>query len=97
MFSTRHVSVRIVALTVTCFPMTVSADTEVNIDVGRAQVLIERASDGISTLLGAQKVHLSEQWSIGLEEKAADLCAFVAKKLKKERLEDKEVSLCSVE
>lgn len=72
-------------------------DTETNITTGRAGVLLERASDGLSKLLESEKSGISAEWAEELQDKSSDLCAFVQEKLEKAGLDDKDMPLCSVE
>ena len=52
-------------------------NTEVNIEVGRASVLMEKASDGLSKLLSSGKADISGKWADELQDKAADFCKFI--------------------
>ncbi|TGV61050.1 hypothetical protein EN784_01230 [bacterium M00.F.Ca.ET.141.01.1.1] len=89
----------LMAIEIVCMPVCSFADGEsgINIKVGRADVLLSRASDGLSKLLGSRKNDISDKWSDDLQNRAADICAFVQKELKKAHLDDKDVPLCSVE
>jgi hypothetical protein len=67
-----------------------------DINAGRASVLLERASDGLSRLTQSGKVHLTDEWTEKLQNEAADICALVQKRLEKAHL-DEAPPLCSVE
>jgi hypothetical protein len=98
MFNARLLA-KIVAIQVAFVPVIAFADddTELNATMGRAGVLLERASDGL-TKLGARKGKITQEWANGLQDKAADICAFVKKELETANPNDEEVAaLCSVE
>ena len=72
-------------------------NTETNIKVGRASVLMEKASDGLSKLINSGKAEISGKWADELQNRADDFCRFIQDKLKNSNLDDKDISLCSVE
>jgi hypothetical protein len=73
-------------------------NTEINIKVGRASVLMERASDGLAKLQNSGKADVSDEWADDLQNRAVAVCALVQKKLKDNHLDDKDAPpLCGTE
>jgi hypothetical protein len=99
MFKTSCLLGKILAILIFFIPTVSFAEdnTEINIKVGRASVLMQKASDGLSKLVDSGKTDVSEKWADELQNKAADFCEFIQEKLKKDRLDDKDIPLCSVE
>jgi hypothetical protein len=100
MFKTSEILGKIIVILLFFIPAASFAgdNTEINIKVGRASVLMERASDGLSKLQDSDKADVSDQWADDLQNKAATVCALVENKLKDNRLDDKDgPPLCAVE
>ena len=99
MFKTSARVVALIAIPMVLIPaVSVAGDnTETNIKVGRASVLMEKASDGLSKLTNSDKANISDKWADELQDRAAAFCAFIQDKLKDNHLEDKDIPLCSVE
>ncbi len=99
MFKTSWLLGTIIAIQIVFIPTVSFAEdnTETNIKVGRASVLMEKASDGLSKLINSSKADVSDKWADELQNRAGDFCAFIQEKLKNNHLGDEDISLCSVE
>jgi hypothetical protein len=99
MFKTSGLLGKIITILIFFIPAVSFAEdnAEVNIEVGRAGVLMEKASDGLSKLLSSGKADISAKWADELQDKAAVFCEFIQKKLKDNHLDDKDIPICSVE
>ena len=90
----KFVAVQIVFIPVVSFA---DDDTELNMALGRADVFLKGATDGL-TKLEASKNKLSDKWANELVGKANDVCQFIKEELKKSHSDDPDVEvLCQTE